>query len=108
MDGLFSNGSKISAGPLRIVYLLTESEHPALQVGTGVSSRNFKKATDRNRIRRLIREAWRLQKKDLEQKVRMGTTKVIVFIMYTGKELPAYEVIFNKTGSAIHKLMELV
>jgi ribonuclease P protein component len=44
---------------------LPADEKTVLQVGVSVSKRNFKRAVDRNRIKRLLRETYRLQKREL-------------------------------------------
>ena len=95
---LFSKGKNFSIHPLRVAYLPSAQ----LQAGFGVSTRNFKKATDRNRIKRLLREAYRLQKNLLHQK------PVALFILYTGKELPDYGTISQKMKIALEKLNELL
>lgn len=63
IEQLYSEGKSVKVFPLRMVYLQTEhtSEFPA-QVGVSVPKRNFKRAVDRNRIKRLLRESYRLQK----------------------------------------------
>ena len=60
---LYTEGKVIKAFPLRMVYIQTKhtSGFPA-QVGVSVPKRNFKKAVDRNRIKRLLRETYRKQK----------------------------------------------
>jgi len=55
---LFLEGKSVSAYPLRMVYLKTTfDEAVKIKAGVSVSKRNFKKAVDRNRIKRLLREA---------------------------------------------------
>ncbi len=78
-----------------------------LQAGVGVSSRNFKKAVDRNRIKRLMREAYRLQKNTLHDTLAQNSQSMSVFFLYLGKELPAYEVLFAKMESSLNRLIKL-
>lgn len=72
-----------------------------LQVGFAVSVRNFPKAVDRNRIKRIGREAWRIQSKGLP------ACKIAVFLLYTSKEI----IPFLKVKEAIElisaKLVEI-
>ncbi len=100
-DLLFSEGKKFSVTPFRIFYSENTSISTSHQFGVGVSSKIFKKATDRNRIKRLVREAWRLQKPLLQ-------SKLVIFFIYTGKELPEYKEVFDKMGKAIEKLNKLL
>ena len=60
IEKLYKNGESVKAFPLRMVYLQTAhtSKFPA-QVGVSVAKRNFKKAPDRNRLKRLMRETYR-------------------------------------------------
>ncbi|HLZ86067.1 MAG TPA: ribonuclease P protein component [Puia sp.] len=81
------------------------AQFSALQAGFGASSRNFRKAVDRNRIKRLGREAYRLQKAPLlDQLTRQGRSMAIFFI-YIGKELPDYPTVTQKIGVALQKLI---
>ena len=63
IEKLYAEGNSVKAFPLRMMYLKTQhtSDYPA-QVGVSVPKRNFKLAVDRNRIKRLMRETYRLQK----------------------------------------------
>ncbi len=110
IEQLFREGSSFSNFPFRVLYskVPPEEHHPgnALQAAFSVSVRNFKKAVHRNRIKRLMREAWRLQKHTLQQQVEQGGQQWAVFLIYTGKELPDYKMVFEKTGLLLNRLCE--
>jgi ribonuclease P protein component len=76
-----------------------------LQAGFGAGSRHFKKAVDRNRIKRLSREAYRLQKNPLLQRLEEKRLSLAVFFIYTGRELPDYATVTDKIGVALQKLI---
>ncbi|SDG76978.1 ribonuclease P protein component [Winogradskyella thalassocola] len=63
IEQLFTDGKAVTAYPLRLVYLKTEFEDGSqLKTGVSVSKRLHKKAVSRNQIKRLLREAYRLNK----------------------------------------------
>ncbi|WP_417363219.1 ribonuclease P protein component [Galbibacter sp.] len=91
---LFSQGSSVSKYPLRLVYLKTEqnSDTP-VKVAVSVSKRSFKKAVDRNRIKRLVREVYRLNK-DLFIRETDSESYAFIFL-YTGREVPIFDDLQN-------------
>jgi ribonuclease P protein component len=73
IEQLFDKGKSFVVSPFRIYFIvngvpidvgrsMVRNEN-CLQFGVGVSNKNFKKAVDRNRVKRLTREAWRLAEK---------------------------------------------
>ena len=76
-----------------------------MQVGVGVSSRHFKKAVDRNRIKRLLRESYRTQKQLLHFTETTPKQKLL-FFLYVGKELPDAALIQTKMAAALQKISE--
>lgn len=109
IEHLFKEGKSFSVPPLRVYY--TACPLPiancSLQFGVAVGTRHFKKAVDRNRVKRLIREAWRLQKNDLKQQLDTANQQLHVFFIFTGKEVPDYKLIAEKTTIALQKLEQL-
>ena len=108
IEELFSKGQRISVFPYRVFYQFLQhdvSMKKNLQFGAGAGTRNFKKAVDRNRIKRLTREAWRLQNTELKKKLDAHTHDLAVFFIYTGKELPAFDFVKEKTALIIEKLL---
>lgn len=113
IEQLFSEGKKFSVTPFRILYLqqplLTTHHSPfTIQFGIAVSTKNFKRAVDRNRIKRLSREAWRLQKNELTKELKAAGKQLNVFFIYTGKEIPEYNWVYEKTKAAIQKLIKAI
>ena len=101
---LFKEGKSFTHFPFRVIYLETENHLLPLQAGFSVSKRHFKKAVDRNRIKRLMRECYRLQKNNLKTELEENHKSLVVFFIYTGNELPKYELVFEKIGSVLGKL----
>jgi len=79
-----------------------------LQFGAGASGKNFKRAVDRNRVKRLIRESYRLQKNQLHEVVKEKKLQLQIFFIYTGKELPAFNTVKEKVGVILNKLIKIV
>ena len=104
IEQLFSEGKKFTLAPFRIYYSFNKDKNIPLQFGAGVSSKIFKKAVDRNRVKRLIREAYRLQKIMLLEKLAEQNTQLNLFFIYTGKELPEYKEVYEKTRKVLDKL----
>ena len=108
IEQLFKEGKSFSNFPFRILWKLNETSDAHLQTGFAVGSKHFKKAVDRNRIKRLMREAYRLQKNDLKEQLKKCNKRMAVFFIYIGNELPEYELVFEKTGSVLKRLLKIV
>lgn len=96
---LFEEGKSVKKYPIRLVYLQTEhtSDFP-VQAGFSVPKRNFKHAVDRNRIKRLLREAYRLSKGGLYETLEHPYIFMFTFI---GKKEPTYEEVEQKIQAVL-------
>ena len=102
IEQLFAEGKSVSAYPLRMVYLDKQSQ---LKVGVSVSKRNFKLAVHRNRVKRLLREGYRLNKNLLiDNKLDHYT----LMILYISKEMPDFKIIDKKMKALLTKFNDQV
>lgn len=101
---IFQIGNKWSSYPLLIFYL--ESEHKDFMVRAAftVSKKRFKRAVDRNRIKRLMRESHRLNKYNLYEQNDLKHKIDLVYV-YIGNEIATFKQIEEKTKSFIGKLV---
>lgn len=121
---LFSDGEKFRESPFVVHYRFRSSgaasdggadanlslaDHlpPSLQAGVSVPSRFFKKAVDRNLLKRRMREAYRKQKEPLAQQLRSQHLSLDVFFVFVENRIVLYEEIHISMGKCIQKLITL-
>lgn len=93
IDKLFSSGESFVAYPLRVVYLIedeTESEKQIASILVSVSKKKFKRAVKRNRVKRLVKEAFRLNKGAYQDLLCSGDKRMDIAFLYLKNELPVY------------------
>jgi ribonuclease P protein component len=107
IDLLFKKGQSFSIFPFRVIWMFEETGKNTLQAAFSVSTKTFRRAVDRNRIKRLMREAWRLQKNVLQQHLKETGKHIAVFLIYKGNELPEHAFVSEKIGVALNRLIKL-
>ena len=105
IETLFAGGSRtISAYPLRVVFMPVEEAKEPVQVLISVSKRHFKHAVDRNRSKRLIREAYRLNKQLLIEA--LGAQKLKLAFVWMSDDLADYTTIASKMKTLLERIGE--
>jgi len=104
IDQLFAEGKSISNFPIKLIYLQSElPEDVRIQTGVAVPKKNFKSAVKRNRIKRLLREAYRLNK----QRVFNNSEGNYAFLfLYLGKEIPIFSQVEKSIQEILQKFIE--
>ena len=104
---LFDEGEKWNYFPFRIIVLKcpAPSKYP-VQLLISVPRSLYKKAVDRNRIKRLIREAYRKSKYLLYESPEENQIQMLVCIQYTAKEIPSFQMIQEKINVLLQRLKE--
>ena len=108
IDKLFGGGARsFSVFPLRVVYLALDNvqgEHAAILVS--VSKRRFKRAVKRNRVKRQIREAYRLNKQPLLQTLKEHNLHIAIAFIYLSDELTDSSLITERMKTALSRISE--
>ena len=108
IEKLFGGGARsFSVFPLRVVYLALDNvqdEHAAILVS--VSKRRFKRAVKRNRVKRQIHEAYRLNKQPLLQILKEHNLHIAIAFIYLSDELTDSSLITERMKTALSRISE--
>ncbi|WP_140936589.1 ribonuclease P protein component [Sphingobacterium lumbrici] len=108
IDSLFHSGSSFVVYPFRVVFLKTElplASHT--QIILSVPKRRFKHAVSRNRIKRKMRECYRLQKNTtLLPVMSENSLNLLLAIQYVANEELSSQIMFSKMQIALVKIVD--
>lgn len=103
IERLFIEGKTITQYPIKIFYLpMEKGQESRFKTGVSVPKKNFKSAVHRNRIKRLLRESYRLNKHLIFNNIEGNFA---FLILYLGKEMPQYNEIEDALKGAFRKLV---
>ncbi|MCB0465353.1 MAG: ribonuclease P protein component [Aequorivita sp.] len=100
IENLFLEGKTHSKFPIKVFFLPKESMKTNL-AAFAIPKRNFKSAVDRNRLKRQLREAYRLNKHLLEE---INGKKFVMLFLFLGKVKPQYAEVEKAMVKLLKKL----
>lgn len=107
IERLFQGGaSSFSVFPLRVVYLPVEDIEETAAILVSVSKRRFKHAVDRNRVKRQIREAYRLNRHLMTETARKEGKKMIIAFIYLSDRKVESRTIAERMKTAMCRIAE--
>lgn len=107
IDGVFKTGKVIKQYPFVVHFLEVDEKLEApFQVTISAPKRNFRKAHDRNRIKRLMRETIRFNKMILEDKISKSQKNIIMFMVYISKEEIPFTTLMKKNELLFEQIIK--
>ena len=109
IEKMFAGGSRsFSVFPLRVVYLPVEELEADASILISVSKRRFKRAVKRNRVKRQIREAYRVNKHELLNALAEKKCRLAIAFIYLSDQLTESSVIEERVKTALARIVEKV
>lgn len=108
IQALFDKGAGVSVYPYRVIFLFRkdESRPVTVRVLVSVSKKRFHHAFKRNRVKRLMREAWRKNKARLYEICQRDNISVDVALVYTATVIHSYEEMMARTRKAVQEIVK--
>ena len=104
IDRLFAEGNSVKKYPLRLVYLpLKDPSEKVNKVAVSVPKRNFKRAVDRIKIKRLMREAYRKNKYLVTNNL---AGNYALMLIYTGRDIWSYSDLFSSSEELLKRFVK--
>ena len=107
IEHIFKKGDSVFAYPYRLVWIENSIEQEAIpaQILISVGKKRFKRAVDRNAIKRLIREVYRINKNKIWEHCKQNDLNLQMGIVYVGKEIGDFAVHNKAMLKLIEKLL---
>lgn len=102
---LFREGNQLRVYPFMVYFKTVElDENVDFQVVFSAPKRQFKRAHDRNYVKRIMRETFRKKKLILEEYLAKEQKQIALFVIYTPRELPVYSEVLKNTEKLMQRI----
>lgn len=104
---LFDSGKSIYIYPVKILFIPQQEgneQRPSVKCGVSVAKRKHKKAVKRNLLKRRLREAYRLNKKEIHDIARAKNIALNIFIIYIAEDIESYSRIKNSIVACLRRI----
>lgn len=109
MGEIFKEKSNVSVFPLKAFYCIKYSKTDAIaRFGISVPKKKFKRAVDRNQIKRWVKEAIRLNKSNLNQTLLDQHLNYNIMIVCYFDEMPNYSEVEKKIIQLLERLQKRI
>lgn len=121
IEETLAKGKSIFHHPLKLVYHLKnqdninetstsyiQTDSSNVKIAVVVPKRLFKKAVDRNQLKRIIKEAYRLNKAVLQQAFKSEKKQISLFLIYTDKNKADFQFVETKIKVLLHQLIKRI
>jgi len=108
INRLFAEGKAFIVYPVRVVYMVNTEDITSVKILVSVPKKKFKHAVVRNRLKRLMREAYRLNKTSLLDICKQKKLSLQIAFCFVGDEIADFETVNSKIKIALAKISELL
>lgn len=106
IDSLFGTGKSFNSTPFKVIWLEKAVGNTPVKTVISIPKRLFKRAVDRNRLKRLTREAYRKNKHLLYDD--LGNKKILLMFIFTSKTIIEYKEMEEKIISILQRLSKTI
>ena len=108
IEALFSEGQRLYEFPFNAIWKKDDTLQSTLKVAISIPKKKLSKASQRNHVKRLVREAYRKQNSILVEKLLQENKSINLMLVYTLSSILSYNEIEDKISVTLQRLADEV